>query len=280
MSYYNEIKDNQLGFEYYRDAYEFTTWVSNNLGNLNASKNGTKNSIKNSANYDEYDFTEIDDIFGDVNNNIEDKDSKFNQHRRDVIRAVIQTNLSAAIAGFSTYAANNVQFIMPKISEEDWDLLENNVCMATFLQGFTIGNKTYNNYSVVPNTLNKEYVDEDDICILNKSEKTYSKINDRSLNNDQINNSGYYSGVWKINLENREINDNWFIPVSYKKTETEYIPYLESYSSTMGSEIEEYNDIYKYMRNIATEKSKVKEAYYVALGRERKGSFKFTNYGD
>ncbi len=273
-SYYNEIKNNTLAFQYYRDAYLFSTWVKNNLNGLNAG--GSSSSIINLENYDNYEFTAIDNIFGDIDSNIEDSDSKFNQHRRDVIRAVIQTNLSTAISGFSTYsnAEGNTEFIMPKISEEDWDLLENNVCMVTFLQGFPIGDRIYNNYSVVPNTKTKEYVDEDDIYVI-KDDNTYAKINEKDYS---LKNTLEYSpAVWKINFELRKIGEKMYAPMCY--SDEPPTPYLESYSSMIGDNLDNItnSDIYKYIR---TKSDDIKRAYYMALGRERKGMFRFTNYGD
>ena len=38
---------------------------------------------------------------------------------------------------------------MPKIGEEDWNKIENNVCFVSFLQGMPIKSKIYNNYSVL-----------------------------------------------------------------------------------------------------------------------------------
>ncbi len=268
-SYYNEIKGNTLAFQYYRDAYVFSKWVENNLQGIGTSD------IKNSDNYDGYEFTAVDDIFGDIESNIEDADSRFNQHRRDVIRAVIQTNLSAAISGFSSYskATEPTNFIMPKISEEDWDLLENKVCIVTFLQGFPVGDKTYNDYVVIPNTKTKEFVDEDDIYVI-KSDNTYAKINEKNYSLNNL--LGFYPGVWKINFELRKFGEKTYAPMSYGSPKNP-LPYLESYSSMIGTDLEEItnSDMYKYIRS---KNNDIKRAYYTALGRERKGSFKFTNY--
>ena len=268
-SYYNEIKGNTLAFQYYRDAYVFSEWVKNNLQGIGTSD------IKNSDNYDGYEFSSIDNIFGDIGLNIEDSDSRFNQHRRDVIRAVIQTNLSAAISGFSSYskATEPTNFIMPKISEEDWDLLENKVCIVTFLQGFPVGDKTYNDYVVIPNTKTKEFVDEDDIYVI-KSDNTYAKINEKNYSLNNL--LGFYPGVWKINFELRKFGEKTYAPMSYGSPKNP-LPYLESYSSMIGNDLEEItnSDMYKYIRS---KNNDIKRAYYTALGRERKGSFKFTNY--
>ena len=224
--YYDAIKENRLAFEYYRDAYVFSNWVNNVLNGI------TINNITNTTNYDGYEFTNVGNIFGDINNNIEDAD---------------------------------INFIMPKISEENWDLLENNTCIATFLQGFPIGNKTYNGYAVVPNTKTKEFVDEQDIYVL-KSDNTYAKINEHGISLKTNT-----SGVWRIDFEIKTFRGRTYIPTCYANKS----PYLESYNTMMGTNLEPYVDIYKYVRNA---QNNIKRAYYMGLGRERKGTFRFTNY--
>ena len=305
--YYNEIIKNNSAFYYYKEAYDFTKWVKDNLSDLKIS-----DIDPNSPNYAGYDFTDVDKIFdmksGD-DSFIEDSNSNFNRHRADVIRAIITTNLSSAISGFGRYSKSGEEFIMPKISETDWELLENNICMATFLQGLrVVGGKAYNSYSVVPNNFNKEYVDENDIYILKKAEssdenRTYAKPNDSTLNdniaipNDSSPNNAityggltYQPGVFKINIERRKNEDGvYFNPISYDIQFDGYInsPYLESYTSMTGSS--KLNsittiDMYRYMRNGVKKKdgttfmpdNAVKRAYYTALGRERYGSYKFT----
>ena len=269
--YYNKIFKNNYGYLYYKEAYEFTEWVRNNLGGI------TKNNIINSVNYDGYEFAEVGNIFeGDI----EYSNSNFNRHRSDVIRAVISTNLSKAISGYSRYSkSTNVEFIMPKILEKDWELLENNICIVSFLQGMKVGSsdKTYNSYSIIPNNFNKEYVDENDIYILTK-DKTYTKPNDdilkdgtNILEKDTI---GFEPGLSKMDFEIRQdIKGDFYNPVTLNGN-----LFLRSYTSYAGSSninsIEKI-DMYRYMMEPGVS-NKLKKAYYVALGRERYSSFKYT----
>ena len=268
--YYDEIFNNNYAYNYYKESHDFTEWIRNNLAGLTV-----ENINKNNKSYAEYDFANVGNIF---EGNFQDSDSNFNAHRADVIRAIISSNLPSAISGFGNFSkAVNTEFLMPKISETDWELLENNVCVAAFLQGMKVGDKTYNNYAVVPNNFNKEFVDENDIYIL-KTDNTYTKINDSSLNNETIKNRaslGFEPGVLKINFERRQnLNNEYFNPMSVDKN----TPYLQSYSSLAGtgtlnnlSKI----DMYKYMRSLTDEKyQNLKRAYYTALGRERYGSYK------
>ena len=165
---------------------------------------------------------------------------------------------------------------MPKISETDWELLENNVCIATFLQGMKVGGKTYNNYAVIANNFNKEYVDENDIYILTK-ENTYSRVNDnifKDENNIPDKDSlGFEPGLVKINFETRRDKEGKY----YNPITLDGNLYLQSYSSLdTGTDIDSIDktDMYRYISEKANDR--LKKVYYTALGRERYGSFKYT----
>ena len=91
--YYDKIKKNNYAYLYYKEAYDFTNKVMNTYGlsNLNAS---------NAKNFS--DFAMNDSIFS---GNFENPNSNFNQHRKEVIKKVIETNLSTAISGFHNYSS-------------------------------------------------------------------------------------------------------------------------------------------------------------------------------
>ena len=302
MSYFNEIKFNKSAFNYYKDAYNFTKWITGSTtdkvdfdGDGNADSNcvnltnltATPTHIKSATTYEGYQFEDVGKIFSGT---IQNSNSNFNRHRADVIRGIITTNLSRSIAGFSRYAKNNETFIMPKISPTDWETLENNICMVTFMQGINFADKRYNSYAVVANNCNKEYVDENDIYILKKAiapstDRTYAKANDNSLNDSTIlakSSTGRQPGVIKIDFERKLFKEGqYFIPMSYKYG-SRFEPYLESYSSIAGTtQINSIDtiDMYRYMSNKVSSTA-LKRAYYTALGRERQGSFKFTIYTD
>ena len=267
--YYTKIFHNNSAYLYYKESFEFTQWVKNNLGGL------SKANIIESENYSGYEFQNVGNIF---DGDIEYSNSNFNKHRADVIRAVITTNLSSAISGFKKYTNSESEFIMPKISETDWELLENNVCIATFMQGLKVGDKTYNSYAVIPNNFTKEYVDENDIYIL-KNDNTYSRSNDKTLldtNAIKDDSLGFKPGLLKINFEKRQDKDeNYYNPITFNGN-----PYLQSYTSFSGtSDIDSVyqSDMYRYIKDKANDR--LKKVYYTALGREKYGSFKYTMYG-
>ena len=295
IKYYKAIKHNKSAYEYYKNAYEFSSAV---LGRTERyDKANTKHSngynlkdklqsenayIYNDASSDTTSLKSWGNmkIFDDTNKAIQNAGSNFNQHRKAVIRNVIETNLTTAIASFSS-GATNVEFIMPKISEEDWETIENDVCAISFMQGMSIGSKKYNGYSVVANTLTKEYVDENDIYILAKDTNgdIYCKVNDDTIGTSStIKTKGtgpgdltYYPGIWKINFESKQYiqdgNNKIYVPIK---------DYAGSYTSIMGSyDINPIGeDMYTYVRG---RNSTLKAAYYKALGRERWGAYNVNN---
>lgn len=300
--YYFAIKNNKSAYIYYKKAYEFSSMVlgrkidnyydkaktkqenAYDLRNLE-----TSNALYYSNDDKESGITPLSE-YGDFkifDGDMHLANSNFNKHRKALIRYVIETNMAPAISGFSSSAKTD--FIMPKISEKDWETIQNDVCEITFLQGLNMGSKKYNGYSVVANMLTKEYVDEDDIYILAKdntdntdnSYNIYCKANDNTLSDTNIADTkgadnGYYPGIWKINFERKRYiedgQDNYYYPLSSN--------YLGSYTSIMGSSgINEigtttYPDMYSYIHN---QNDKLKKTYYMALGRERWCSYNVNN---
>ena len=268
---YDAITKNKSAYEYYKNAYEFSNRIYNDyhLGNLKSSDADFYNENDNgSIKLNEFgDFK----IFAGTP---QYEGSNFNKHRKSIIRYVVENNLLAAI---TSYASNSVdEFLMPKISDSDWDLIENNVCALSFMQGINIGSKKYNGYSVVPNTLTKEYVDEDDIYIV--SGNTYYRVNDNSLYSPltkvklNASGSGFYAGILKLDFEQKRVlNDT--------KQTVYYYPQhlLGSYTSIFGSAGINHikKDMYQYVKEETNDK--IREIYYKALGRERWSSFNINN---
>lgn len=104
-------------------------------------------------------------IFNMQNQDPEDPSSTFNQHRIAVIKHAIETNLITAINSYNSNAGSYA-YALPKLSEEEWEKVVNNVCVISFMQGIPIGGKYYNGYSVVPNDINNEFVDIDSVYLL------------------------------------------------------------------------------------------------------------------
>lgn len=164
----SRLRNNQLVSEsarqYYDEAVEFTNWVKDNLGDIEE---------KHARNADgsvlELETTLGDGVkifrVGDQNDPMKEG-SSFNEHRLAVIRNSIQTNLLAAIANYNDYSNVNYEFGLPVFTETDWDKILHNICFVSFLQGLPIGAKYYNDYVVITNDKNKEFVSEDAIYII------------------------------------------------------------------------------------------------------------------
>lgn len=273
--YYNAIEENKSAYYYYKEAFEFINKIRGayGLSDLKSSDAGyydneTKKFV-NMKDYGNYEiFKKIDGKY------IQDSDSDFNQHRKAVIRHTIETNLSAAIAGFSNYSEKDIQFAMPKISEEDWETIENNVSVIGFLQGLDIGTKKYNGYAVSANTTTKEFVDENSIYIATDIDNQYHRANARDINLDNN-----LKGVFKLDFEKHYIKDGdnttYYFPIRANKDNI----YTGSYTSIVSQTSVDTSkgDMYKYMRDAD---KKLKAAYYTALARERYGSYKITHDTD
>lgn len=273
--YEKAITKNKSAYYYYKEAYEFTNKirVDYGLSELKSSEAGYyDNETKKFVNMKDYGNYEI---FKNIDGKyIQDSDSDFNQHRKAVIRQTIETNLSAAIAGFSNYSEKDIQFAMPKISEEDWETIENNVSVIGFLQGLDIGTKKYNGYAVSANTTTKEFVDENSIYIATDSDNQYHRANARDIDlNSNL------KGVFKLDFEKHYIKDEdkttYYFPIRAGKDNI----YTGSYTSIVSQTSVDTSkgDMYKYMRDAD---KKLKTAYYTALARERYGSYKITHDTD
>lgn len=261
--------NNDSAINYYKEALEFTTWVKNNLGSLRTSDavNEEGEKIYESENWGDR------QIFGDLNDSnvsIEDSDSDFNMHRLQVIRYAIEKNLSIAIANYNNYTNVTTNFLMPELSEDEWDEILNNISIISFMQGLNIGGKIYNGYSIVTNAKNKEVVSTDSIYIIADGE--YHKPNDADLTEKST-----ISGAFlNIDFERKNV-------ASSDGVRRYYYPHEETgcYASIVNSSntAETGGNIYKYMEDLSRTNAgmNIAKAYFTALGRERYSMYKTNN---
>lgn len=194
---------------------------------------------------------------------IEEPNSNFNQHRLAVIRYSIEKNLTAAIANYNNYSDSTNNFLMPKLKEDEWDKILNNISIISFLQGLNIGGKVYNGYSIVTNTKNKEVISEDSIYIVT-DDNYYHKPTETGLESKNI-----VSGVLNIDFERKSR--------TISMTTKYFYPYtaLASYDSIVNqTKVEEPENIYDYMESKG---GKLAQAYFTALGRERYSMYRTSN---
>lgn len=151
-----DIKEDVSAINYYQENKSFSEWVEENLGNI---KVGDIQTIQPK------------DIYGNVNNKIfnfededpESDDSTISSHKREVIKQTLISNLNQSITSYSRNSKG--EYNLPVLDETDWDHILRNVSIVTFVQGMPMGLKQYNNYAVATSTLNKEYVNPDEIYL-------------------------------------------------------------------------------------------------------------------
>lgn len=268
------IESNNSAKEYYRKADEFTKWFkSTSLKNLKYSD------ARSEENKDKKIWEEDNTIIFDFNpspnnvkENIENELSNFNQHRLEVIRHKIETNLAIAISNYNEYsgAANYNVFQMPELKENEWDNITHNISLISFLQGLHIGGKVYNGYTLVTNSESKEVVLEDNIYILGNDE-SYHKIGGKGFETGTVYvSAGSYGDAKSAGRLNLDFEKATLI--SGDNAYQYYpLPYKASYDSVvMQNNVTTYDDIYVYIDGQSFE---LKQAFYTALGRERASKY-------
>ena len=263
--YITIIQENNSAINYYKEAYEFTNWLTSNsvLRTLKASD--AVNSNGNKIDLSDGSYTYI--FKKDPNKSeipFEYPTSNFNEQRKAVIRHSIEINLSVAIANFNKYSNSGNDFQMPKLKETEWELLYNKVSIISFLQGLSIGGKVYNGHTVVTNEKTEEVVQDDDIYITTK-DGYYHRVNDKNLDNLETK-----LGVLSTDFEIRKNQKNNLYYLHKDE--------LGAYTSIVNQEDvnNKFDSIYEYLKNTNVDND-IKQLYYTALGRERWGTYKTEN---
>ena len=267
-----QLGNNDMAYRYYREAAEFKDRILNEygLGSLTSADARDENGqpIANLTDADGnvvYNFVGGNYNIFDFNNggvSIEEPTSDFNQHRLAVIRYVIERNLSIALANYNNYGSGSYEFSMPKLAEEDWERILNNVSLISFLQGLSIGGKVYNGYSVINNNKNEEVVTEDSIYIT-----TNDGYFHRATERDLIGRSDIKMGVFNIDFERKGVTNNTQGQTHYYYPKRELGCYTCYVSQTS---VQAIDNIYEYMDS----NSQLAKIYYTALGRERYSMYK------
>lgn len=286
---------NQNGIKYYKDANEFKEYVlgCDVLKDLKTSDAVDMNGeyYKNYANQednpyaiDRYIFQELDNNWNSSEICIEDSNSQFNAHRIEVIKNSIESNLISAISNYNKVSTSGVNFQMPKLQDYEWEEITQNISMITFLQGLSIGGKVYNGYAIVRNDINEDFVSEDSIYILdtNTSEPTYYKVTDLNLLNSAKYDISNFTGVLNTDFERRTST------ATYNEISKTIYYYPRPDMASYGSIINSNNgstastNVQKYLKSAGYNKDipiyKIAQIYYTALGRERYGMYRVTNF--
>ncbi len=262
------ISEDVSARNYYYESIAFSNWVYNNLSNI---KIGDIKINEDDLEQIYPDVTDLKGLFGDPNqpifssSNPEDENSAFWTHKNEVIKQSIITNLNQAITSYSGNSAGNYQ--LPVLTDTDWDQILRNVSIVTFVQGIPIGLKEYNNYVVATSTANKEYVNPDEIYLIDISgdDKYYhrpycSKLTSMSL-------IGYRNIDYVIKSKEggRDTGDSLYF---YKQSIGSSTPRQACYYCIVQK------DLFDSIANEDIKKAH-EEAYETALARERYVSHKF-----
>lgn len=296
-TYTFDLLEDTSAYNYYVKAYEFSTWVKNNLSGI------TDNDAQVGYNiYDENgvekEITGLEKTATGINifkiSGIEELDSNFNQHRRAVIRYTIEKNLSIAIANYNYYSnAQGLDFRMPKFSDLEWDLIQKNMTVISYLQGLPIGTKIYNGVSVIPNNVNEEVVSEQSIYIGDGANTTdpddtgnyYYSILTKP---DEFEHEDELVGIYNVDLKRREAEYNkqkyYYYPKLYFERNTDLININADITNSAKNQYAYNGDIYKYIDKLvgaspdhSTKGYKIAKAFYTALGRERESRYNQRN---
>lgn len=265
------------------ESYVFTKWVTKNLGNITVgdmqiSTGNSINSLKNitSAEQQYYgQYNNVDDranIFeiNDINNNPDPENddayakSVLAQHKKDIIINTIEKNLSQATA--QAQAMNlNYEYRLPQLSYDEWEQALSNISIIAFMQGMPIGLKYYNNYAIATSTLNKEFVDPDELYFAGTDDQYYHQRQcEQATGSDYV---GY-----------RSID---YVAKSYEEVEndtTKSTKYYYPHANSTNSELECYYCLVNRSTYNANDKAKKwnktpynswTDSYYNALARER-----------
>ena len=281
-------------YYYYKEAKEFTERVLNtyNLRDLYSS-NAVGERYMNLKIFESTD--------------IEKPGSNFNNHRLEVIKKSIETNLPIAIANYNAYTSGteiaSYDFQMPVLNEGEWEKILNNVAVISFMQGLPIGFKIYDGCTVIPNNKNYEVITEESLYIakgllkdMDKNNLTfYYKPTAQDFAGSLIGPTDNLCGILNVDLERRYYYDesgtsvvgDYYYPKFYLADYKSIVgssgdENLEKISDSTGTEIYK-NRIYDYFKNGSSMNpniKKVAEAYFTALGRERYSMYHTTRNSD
>ncbi len=295
------INGNRSAINYYIEAYKFSKWVQDNLGSITE-----QNAIDENGNTIEFETNNTYEVdpdsnirkyqkifeFNSTTNDPEKSSSVFETHRRAIMRNRLETSLIAALANFNAESTSGYEYVLPKLTEEDWEKIYTEVCITTYMQGLPIGTKMYNNYCVISNNQNKEFISEGSIVILTKEtvdgidKYTYHKPNCKHLieeaeDNDNIKIMGAYTNLQiarqKVNVSNG--NTVYFMPQQVD----DKTPYLYCYECIVNvgglydldefidGEITILNEYGEPTSNTIKEEKfkKVREKYFTTMAREK-----------
>ena len=249
-----EVKNEQdfSAINYCVESYVFTNWVTKKLSSITVRNNVDKDANIFEISKDNNPDPENDDAYAK---------SVLAQHKKDIIINTIEKNLSQATAQAQEMNPN-YEYRLPQLSYDEWEQALSNISIIAFMQGMPIGLKYYNNYAIATSTLNKEFVDPDELYFAGKDDQYYHQRQcEQATGSDYV---GY-----------RSID---YVAKSYEKSDngTTSTKYYYPHANSTNSELE----CYYCLVNRSTYKNNGRwngnllyknwsDSYYNALARER-----------
>lgn len=210
-------------------------------------------------------------------NDPEDENSAFVTHKREIIRNKIESTLNSSITAYANISGK--EYKMPKLSEEDWEKIYNNISVITFIQGLDLGMKKYNNYCVLNSTNNSEFVNPNLMYFIDNS-GVYHDIKCESLNTGSDINAGYKIGDFATTRYEIQVKDAYGTPqidgsgnpvmsTKYYYKHNEYA----CYDCINGGNKRKSGSTYDFINGLNDTDIR-KKAYYTSLARERQNTIK------
>lgn len=257
-------EEDYSAINYCVESYVFTKWVTKNLGSITVGDMksptvGQYNNVDNAKNKNIFAINPSNNP--DPENDTAYAESVLAQHKKDIIINTIEKNLSQATEQAKKMNPN-YEYRLPQLSYDEWEQALSNISIIAFMQGMPIGLKYYNNYAIATSTLNKEFVDPDELYFAGKDDQYYHQRQcEQATGSDYV---GY-----------RSID---YVAKSYEKSDngTTSTKYYYPHANSTNSELE----CYYCLVNRSTYKNNGRwkgnllyknwsDSYYNALARER-----------
>lgn len=183
--------------KYYNDAWEFTEWFNKE--------------VVDDINIAQVNLLKITRDNG--NTAIPGESSTFNDEKYEVIKSSITNNLIQAMHVYGTNVDKDFQ--MPKLSDEDWAVVYDNICFIAFLQGLPVGNSVYNDYAIVVSSENKEMVRDANTYYINVDDAGNAIGSYHRLWCPHLSADNKILGVNNVELKNQESAKYGNVPACY-----------------------------------------------------------------